>query len=187
MLADGFVEFGASGTVYNRATIINLLLQENDSGNDDLKTTNYAMTTISDDAVLLTYDSERNQTDGAKRHVLRSSIWKRNEDRWQMLFHQGTLNGANCRVEIEIMVALQARWRCLDYLFDEIDFADENDSFYSTSYRGVEHGPVQQLRPDDRDDDPFECGPLSLVDADRPAVGDRHAASRFYIAANLLD
>lgn len=76
LLAVGIVECGASGTVYNRATIIDLLLQEDDSGNDELETTNYAMTTISDDAVLLTYESERTQSDGSKRHVMRSSIWK---------------------------------------------------------------------------------------------------------------
>ncbi|UPA26774.1 DUF4440 domain-containing protein [Shinella oryzae] len=91
LLAVGFVEFAASGTAYNRDTIIDLLLQEDGGGNDGLTTANYALTTISDDAVLLTYDSERTQPDGTKRHVLRSSIWKRNEHRWQMLFHQGTI------------------------------------------------------------------------------------------------
>lgn len=91
LLSDQFVEFGASGAVYNRATIIDLLIQENDSDNDDLRATNYALTSISHDAVLLTYESERTQNDGSKRYVLRSSIWKRNGDRWQMLFHQGTI------------------------------------------------------------------------------------------------
>ena len=92
LLAVGIIECGASGSVYNRATIIiDLLLQEDDSGNDELKTTNYAITTISDDAVLLTYESERTQNDGSRRHVLRSSIWKLIGDRWQMLFHQGTI------------------------------------------------------------------------------------------------
>ncbi|WP_342779028.1 hypothetical protein [Methylobacterium terricola] len=49
------------------------------------------MIMISDDAVLLTYDSESTQGDGARRYVLRSSIWKRHDDRWQLLFHQGTV------------------------------------------------------------------------------------------------
>lgn len=91
LLSVEFVEFGASGAVYNRATIIDLLIQENGSEKDDLRTTNYALTSISHDAVLLTYESERTQNDGSKRYVLRSSIWKRNGDRWQMLFHQGTI------------------------------------------------------------------------------------------------
>lgn len=91
LLAAKFVEFGASGAIYNRATIIDLLIQEDGSSNDDLRTTNYVLTSISYDAVLLTYESERTQNDGSKRHVLRSSIWKRNGDRWQMLFHQGTI------------------------------------------------------------------------------------------------
>lgn len=91
LLSLEFVEFGASGAVYNRATTIDLLIQENDSDNDDLRATNYALTSISHDAVLLTYESERTQSDGSARNVLRSSIWKYNGARWQMLFHQGTI------------------------------------------------------------------------------------------------
>lgn len=64
LLAVGYVEFGASGAVYNRATIIDLLIQEDGSGNDDLRTTNYALTTISDDVVLLTYEASAHRTTG---------------------------------------------------------------------------------------------------------------------------
>jgi len=76
-------------------------------------------------------------------------------------------------------VPRQARSSCLDYLVDEIDVADENDGLYATRDGGVEHCPIQQLRPDDRDDDPFECRPLRLVDADRPAVGELLKVGRF--------
>lgn len=91
LLADNFVEFGAAGIVHDRATIIDLLLQEDGGGEGELRASNYALAAISDDAVLLTYESERTQNDGARRSVLRSSIWKRAGDGWQMLFHQGTI------------------------------------------------------------------------------------------------
>ncbi|OCP37486.1 DUF4440 domain-containing protein [Ensifer sp. LC163] len=91
LLAEGFVEFGASGTVYRRAEIIDLLIQEDDNNDGDLRTANYSLTSISRDAVLLTYESQRTQDDGSKRYVLRSSIWKHNGEKWQMLFHQGTI------------------------------------------------------------------------------------------------
>ena len=91
LLAEGFVEFGASGTVYSRTEIVELLIQEDGNDNDRLRTTNYTLTSISHDAVLLTYESERTQNDGSRRHVLRSSIWKLIGDRWQMLFHRGTI------------------------------------------------------------------------------------------------
>ncbi|MEO9340563.1 DUF4440 domain-containing protein [Mesorhizobium sp. SB112] len=89
LLAEEFVEFGASGRIYDRAEIIDLLTQDDESS--DLKAANYAMVSISHDAVLLTYETERSYHDGTKRRVLRSSVWKHNGVKWQMLFHQGTI------------------------------------------------------------------------------------------------
>lgn len=93
LLAQGFVEFGSSGTVYHRAETIALLAEEEDDDADDgsLQADNYALTRIAADAVLLTYRTIRTSTDGSKRHVLRSSIWKHDGECWQMLFHQGTV------------------------------------------------------------------------------------------------
>jgi hypothetical protein len=91
LLAQGFVEFGASGTVYHRAEIIDLLLEEDDEGDGELRTDDYRLTAISPDAVLLTYRTQRIEADGSERHALRSSIWKWDGTKWQMLFHQGTV------------------------------------------------------------------------------------------------
>ncbi|ATN33345.1 DUF4440 domain-containing protein [Rhizobium sp. ACO-34A] len=91
LLAEGFMEFGASGRVYERATIIDLLAEESDDDDGGLRASNYALKPISNDAVLLTYETERSYRDGSKRSALRSSIWKHNGLRWQMLFHQGTV------------------------------------------------------------------------------------------------
>ena len=91
LLAESFCEFGASGTVYRRADMIELLLRETDSaGNGELYSGDYALRPISADAALLTYRTWRKQADRSERHVLRSSIWKYDGRRWQMLFHQGT-------------------------------------------------------------------------------------------------
>ncbi|MBY3029463.1 DUF4440 domain-containing protein [Rhizobium leguminosarum] len=91
LLADGFVEFGASGRVYDRTAIIDLLAQESGTDEGNLRTANYALKPISNDAVLLTYDTERSYLDGSKRCVLRSSVWKHDGLKWQMFFHQGTV------------------------------------------------------------------------------------------------
>ncbi len=91
LLADGFFEFGASGTTYRRAETIELLCEEDDAPDDGaLEATDFALTPISPDAVLLTYRTVRRGGDGSERRALRSSIWKRTAGRWQMLFHQGT-------------------------------------------------------------------------------------------------
>lgn len=92
LLAEGFVEFGASGTTYHRAEMIELLCDEDDAPADgELKATDFSLTPISSDAVLLTYRTIRRGREGSERQALRSSIWKRTEGHWQMLFHQGTL------------------------------------------------------------------------------------------------
>ena len=91
LLAIDFVEFGASGTVYGRSEIISSLVQEAADDSDELIAKNFALTTVSADAVLLTYESQRRRNDGSVRCVLRSSIWKYNGADWQMLFHQGTI------------------------------------------------------------------------------------------------
>ncbi|WDZ78779.1 DUF4440 domain-containing protein [Ensifer adhaerens] len=91
LLAEGFVEFGASGSVYHRAEIIDLLVEENGEDTAELRTGDYRLTPISPDAVLLTYRTHRIEADGSQRHALRSSIWKWDGSKWQMLFHQGTI------------------------------------------------------------------------------------------------
>jgi hypothetical protein len=92
LLAEGFVEFGSSGTIYRREETIALLAEEEDGADDGaLEAGDYCLKPISDDAVLLTYRTRRTSRDGSARHVLRSSIWKHDGRRWQMLFHQGTV------------------------------------------------------------------------------------------------
>ena len=91
LLASEFLEFGASGTVYDRETMIDLLAQESGGDDGDLQASHYNLMSISHDAVLLTYRTKRSYPDGTTRRVLRSSIWKHDGRRWQMLFHQGTI------------------------------------------------------------------------------------------------
>ncbi|MFN3501510.1 DUF4440 domain-containing protein [Allorhizobium sp. NPDC080224] len=91
LLADGFMEIGASGSVYDRTTIMELLEREPGTGGNNLETANYALKPISSDAVLLTYETKRSTANGSLQCVLRSSIWKYDGCKWQMLFHQGTV------------------------------------------------------------------------------------------------
>lgn len=92
LLAEGFTEFGSSGTVYRRTETIELLAEEEDEAEDtSFWAGDYALVPVSTDAVLLTYRTRRTAEDGSERHVLRSSLWKYDGHRWRMLFHQGTV------------------------------------------------------------------------------------------------
>lgn len=93
LLADGFIEFGSSGRVYDKATIIAALACEASSGSAaPPQVSEFVVRAISEDAFLITYKSSRSAAAMEKaRQTLRSSIWKMIEGRWQMVFHQGTI------------------------------------------------------------------------------------------------
>jgi hypothetical protein len=82
LLADDFVEFGASGRVWTRAAILDELER---CGERSYEMSDVACQTLAEDAALLTYRIPGN------RESLRSSLWVRRDGRWQVLFHQGTL------------------------------------------------------------------------------------------------
>ena len=85
LLHPEFVEFGASGHVWDADSIIEVLASE--QAPDEITATDFQALPIGPDAILLTF-----KTDSAKRVCLRSSVWIRNEgDEWLLRFHQGTV------------------------------------------------------------------------------------------------
>jgi len=89
LLADDFVEFGSSGQVYNKKQVIAALATETPT---QQALTDFESTMLSDDVALVKYRAIRGSKSSASAaHTLRSSIWRRSNGRWQMVFHQGTL------------------------------------------------------------------------------------------------
>jgi hypothetical protein len=88
LLDPAFREIGASGRVWDRASIIRNLT--NDTGSaTPIREEEMEGTLLAEDIVLLTYVS-----DAGGRRARRTSIWKRDEDAgWRLLHHQGTLTG----------------------------------------------------------------------------------------------
>ena len=82
LLHDDFTEFGASGRVWDKPSIVAAMAADPGAG-----AAAQAMRgiTLGPDVVLLTY-----RLDGVERPSLRSSVWVRAEGRWVLLFHQGT-------------------------------------------------------------------------------------------------
>ena len=79
-----FMEFGASGRIWDLESLLSTLPSEMDP--DEIRAFDFLATRLSADAVLLTYKSER-----AGRISLRSSYWCKNSaGSWVMRFHQGT-------------------------------------------------------------------------------------------------
>lgn len=88
LLADEFFELGVSGTIWTKPSVIEALREESFS---ERSIDEFKLTMLADDVALVTYRGHRHSTEQrAAANSLRSSIWKRIDGRWKMIFHQGT-------------------------------------------------------------------------------------------------
>lgn len=83
LLHQDFREFGQSGRVWDRESMLDLL--EDTSARVEIRHEDLVAAALGDDVVLVTYDSIT--PSGRAR---RSSVWLRQAGRWQLRFHQGT-------------------------------------------------------------------------------------------------
>jgi ribonuclease HI len=90
LLAEDFQEFGSSGRVWDRQTIVESLATE-------VYTAPVAeqmhCTRITADVALITYRTVGfEKSSGARSETLRSSLWIKESDQWRVRFHQATRN-----------------------------------------------------------------------------------------------
>jgi hypothetical protein len=89
LLADEFIEFGSSGRIFNKSTIIELLKTE--VVDQQVSVEDFAVQELAATVVLVKYIAAKpSEHQGAIIRTLRSSIWQLIDERWQMIFHQGT-------------------------------------------------------------------------------------------------
>ncbi|WP_030128050.1 DUF4440 domain-containing protein [Pseudomonas sp. QTF5] len=89
LIADEFIEFGASGNIWTKADLVEQLPDETFTQRTISK---FAVKPLSKHTALVTY-----QCRTAATNSLRSSIWRKQDEQWQMVFHQGTFF---CRSEL---------------------------------------------------------------------------------------
>ena len=84
VLDDAFIEHGAAGRRWDRRATIDTI-----AGAPPMAAviTEFAVASLSDDVILVTYLVRRGEPGQASR---RSSIWVRRGDTWRLRFHQGT-------------------------------------------------------------------------------------------------
>jgi hypothetical protein len=88
LLAEDFEEFGASGRVWTREQILDLLATEI---YEPPSMEEFRCHTIADGVVLVTYRAVRTDPhSGERATTLRSSIWTEQSGIWRVRFHQGT-------------------------------------------------------------------------------------------------
>jgi hypothetical protein len=86
LLTDDFVEFGSSGRIFDKASILRELSEE---GPVDLSLREFEAGMLAEDVVQVTYVSMR-MSAGMMIESLRCSIWVRRGGGWKIRFHQGT-------------------------------------------------------------------------------------------------
>ena len=88
MMAPEFREVGASGQEYSREFVLDVLEQRYAAPPKDVwETSDFRCQLLAADLYLLTYTLLQ---DG-RRLTRRSTIWKRTESGWKIVYHQGTI------------------------------------------------------------------------------------------------
>jgi hypothetical protein len=90
LLAEDFIEVGASGRVWDCASTLGLLGEE--SGDDAvIEVRHLTGRVIGDGFVMAHWDSHR-----GGRRARRTSLWRRESSGWRLVHHQGTLLPESC-------------------------------------------------------------------------------------------
>ena len=82
LLHPHFKEYGSSGRVYDRETMIRMMNRE---ASGEITIRDFEVRMLSADVALVTYRSV-----GQDQEARRSSVWLKDDGRWQVIFHQGT-------------------------------------------------------------------------------------------------
>jgi hypothetical protein len=89
LLADDFVQFGDTGNISADKQAMVETLARNPFIRVSLS--NFQAKRLAADIVLTTWVGVRSDETGQPtKYSLRSSVWKRTDGRWQIVFHQGT-------------------------------------------------------------------------------------------------
>ncbi len=83
-----FVEVGASGRMYTKAALVAHLSDEAPAA---IHADDFRVVVLAPDVAFVTYRSWRVAHDGARgAATLRSSLWRKTGQGWQLRYHQGT-------------------------------------------------------------------------------------------------
>ena len=85
LLADEFVEFGSSGAIHHKQQYLDGMSQIR------MSLSHFKAKLLAPGVALATYRVVKHDEPRANmKHSLRSSVWKLKNERWQLVFHQGT-------------------------------------------------------------------------------------------------
>ena len=89
LIADDFVEIASSGRRFGKDEVLTRLPRE--AGLFQYRIEDFSLRVLGEGLALATYRATIADADAARppRHSLRSSLWRREDAGWRMVFHQG--------------------------------------------------------------------------------------------------
>jgi hypothetical protein len=87
LLADDFIEYGSSGLIYDKDTILKRLPKEIPPS---YFLYDFEIFVLSGNIIQTRFKTDKINLDNTKTVSLRNSLWRKNGDIWQIFFHQGT-------------------------------------------------------------------------------------------------
>ena len=91
LLSDDFLEYGSSGTVWDKGRVLEELPEL--SQLKSFAISDFRVEALEEHFALATYRLVVSDSTGEERRSLRSSVWRHEPGGWRLLFHQGTLAG----------------------------------------------------------------------------------------------
>lgn len=90
LLADDFREFGSSGEIYDKKLIVERLPKDTQISPVEFLVSDFQIKELAENIILATFKTDKTLSDKSHVVALRTSIWRKNNNNWQMIFHQGT-------------------------------------------------------------------------------------------------
>ncbi len=87
LIADEFIEIGKSGKIWTKQSVIEALNKESYT---EIVITGFNLKLLTENIALVTYTAHHKQKGNPSSKSLRSSIWKMADNKWKIIFHQGT-------------------------------------------------------------------------------------------------
>ncbi len=87
IIADDFIEIGSSGVTYNKKQVIEFLIKGTDA---EIIIKDFTTKQLGELFYLALFNTITTLPSGQKSIAKRSSIWKYENNNWQIIFHQGT-------------------------------------------------------------------------------------------------
>lgn len=90
LLADDFIEFGSSGLIYTKMSVLERLPNKNIISH--YEAFEFTVVELAPNICQVRYKTIKKEEGKIPEKALRNSLWRKEENLWKLFFHQGTIS-----------------------------------------------------------------------------------------------